>query len=134
MKKTTKIIVSAIAFTLAIALLIVLYLVFKPSAEEGSKSITISVVIGDDVTVYELKTDAEYLREAMDEAEGLTYSGAMGQYGIMIDTVNGVYAEYTATASYWAFYVNGEYCNYGIDEQPVYDNDSFEIVCEEAGY
>ena len=28
---------------------------------------------------------------------------------------------------YWSFYVNDEYCNYGIDSQPVHDGDKFRI-------
>ena len=74
-------------------------------------------------TTYELKTDAKYLKEAMDEAEGLEYSGTEGQYGLMIDTVNGVRADYTLDGAYWSFYVNDEYCNYGISEQPIEDGD-----------
>jgi len=64
----------------------------------------------------------------MDEAEGLTYSGTEGAYGLMIDTVNGETADYSVDASYWSFNVNGEYCNYGIDQQPVNDGDAFSIV------
>ena len=34
-------------------------------------------------------------------------------------------------SAYWGFYINGEYCSYGIDSQPVSDGDIFEIVYEE---
>ena len=34
-------------------------------------------------------------------------------------------------SSQQGFYVNGEYCMYGIDSQPVNDEDMFEIVYEE---
>jgi len=74
-----------------------------------------------------VQTDAEYLRQVMDEAEGLTYGGADSEYGIMIDSINGVRADYTLDGAYWSFYVNGEYCNYGIDTQPVADGDVFKI-------
>ena len=30
--------------------------------------------------------------------------------------------------AYWGFSVNGQYCNYGIDEQPVEDGDAFVIA------
>lgn len=79
---------------------------------------------------YQLDTDAETLREAMDEAEGLEYSGTEGQYGIMVDTVNGETADFTKDGAYWSFYVNGEYCMSGIDTQPVNDGDKFQIKYE----
>lgn len=47
---------------------------------------------------------------------------------MMVETVNGVTADWNVDQSYWAFYVNGEYCNYGIEEQPVANNDTFQIV------
>lgn len=66
----------------------------------------------------------------MDEAkeEGLTYSGTDGDYGLMVDTVNDEKAVFEEDGAYWGFFVNGEYCNYGIAEQPVADGDEFEIV------
>lgn len=79
---------------------------------------------------YQLNTDAETLREAMDEAEGLEYSGTEGQYGIMVDTVNGETADFAKDGAYWSFYVNGEYCMSGIDTQAVNDGDKFQIKYE----
>jgi hypothetical protein len=64
----------------------------------------------------------------MDEADGLTYSGTEGQYGLMVDTVNGIRADYNLDGAYWSFYVNDSYCNYGISEQPIEDGDVFAIV------
>lgn len=111
-----------------IVVLAVVFVAFKPKAAAGSKSITITVV--DDAgasTNYAVKTDAEFLRQAMDEADGLTYSGDESEYGLMVNVVNGVTADYNVDQSYWAFYVNGEYCNYGVDSQPVADGDAFKI-------
>ena len=101
---------------------------------EGSKSITIEVVNkAEENTNYELKTDAEYLRQAMEEAEGLTFSGTESEYGMMVETVNGEKADYNIDGAYWGFYVNGEYCNNGIDTQPVEDGDVFSIVYTASG-
>lgn len=115
-----------------VALVVVLgllYGAFKEKPVAGSKAITIEVVNSEgEVTSYELQTDAEYLQQAMDEADGLEYSGTEGDYGMMIDTVNGEKAVFEETGAYWGFYVNDDYCNYGISEQPVEDGDVFQIV------
>ena len=120
---------AAAALVLLAVALAAVYAAFGAKPVAGSKNVTISVVNSKaETTTYSLKTDAEYLRQAMDEAEGLTYSGTEGAYGIMISAVNGETADYSVDASYWSFNVNGEYCNYGIDQQPVNDGDAFSIV------
>ena len=103
------------------------------AAAEGSKNIIIEVKDSEgNVTTYEVTTDAEFLRQAMDEAEGLTYEGTDSEYGMMVEVVNGEQAIYAEDNAYWAFYVNGEYGNYGIDSQPVTDGDTYSIVYEAA--
>ena len=119
-----------------VVLIVVMTLIwtnFREKPVEGSKAITIEVVDSKgESEKYELKTDAEFLVEAMEEAkqQGLTYEGEEGQYGLSISTVNGERADYTLDGAYWGFYVNDEYCNYGVSEQPVEDGDAFEIVYE----
>ena len=128
----------AIALVVMAALLvgvICLYSKFGPKTQEGMKDITITVIDNNQKsTVYELRTDAKTLQEAMDDAEGLTYGCAEDQTSTMVDTVNGVKADYAVDASYWGFYVNGEYCQYGIATQPVADKDAFEIIYESGAY
>ena len=117
------------ALVVLISVLAVIFIKFREKPVEGSKSITIEVVDKEgESKAYELKTDAEYLRQAMEEAEGLSFSGAESDYGMMVDTVNDLTADYPTDGAYWSFYVNGEYCNYGIDTQPVADGDTFSIV------
>ena len=129
MNNKTKGLLAAMILVVLIAAAAVCYAVFAPKPVEGAKSVTIEVV--DDAgesTVYDVQTDAEFLRQVMEEAEGLTFSGAESEYGLMVDTVNGVTASYEENGAYWSFYVDGEYCNYGIDTQPVEDGQAFEIV------
>lgn len=126
--KTKKIIAGVVAIIL-VAIMAVVYVNFGEKATEGSKDITISVINSKQQTkTYELSTDAQYLRQAMDEVEGLEYSGTESEYGMMVSTVNGETADYATNGAYWSFNVNGQYCNYGIDTQPVNDGDAFEIV------
>lgn len=128
-KTNSKIWIGAGVLAAAVALMGILYFVFRPKPVEGSKEITIEVVDHEaENIVYSFKTDAEYLRQAMEEADGLEFSGAEGEFGLMVTVVNGVTADYNVNGAYWAFYVNGDYCKFGIDMQPVMDGDAFRIV------
>jgi len=126
-----KVLIGGIVMAAIVAGMILVYAMFRPKAVEGSKEITIEVVNNkQELVTYELKTDAEYLRQAMEEAEGLTFSGTESQYGLMVESVNGVVADYNVDGGYWSFYVNDDYCMSGIDTQPVYDGDVFLIKYE----
>ena len=37
----------------------------------------------------------------------------------MVDTVNGETWSYAESGKYWAFYIDGEYANTGVDSTPV---------------
>ena len=128
-KMDRKVAIGIVALVAAVALLAVVFFLFRQKPVEGSKAITIEVVDDEQKNVtYDVKTDAEYLRQAMEEVEGLEFSGSESEYGMMVTTVNGVTADYNVNGAYWSFYVNGEYCNYGIETQPVLDGDAFRIV------
>jgi len=118
-------------FIALIAILAVVFLNFREKPVEGSKEITIEVVNkAGESTMYDLKTDAEYLEQAMEEAKakGLTFEGTETEYGLTISAINGETADFNVDNAYWSFYVNDDYCNYGVSEQPVKDGDAFRIV------
>lgn len=99
----------------------------KPS--EGAKTLTIEVVDDKQNTAsYEVHTDAEYLHQALDETEGLTIEGEESSYGFSVLTVNGLTADFNTGNTYWAFYVDGEYCMEGVDTQPVNDGEVYSII------
>lgn len=126
--KSKKILAVALVAVLVAALAFI-YVAYSEKTVEGMKNISIEVVMADETsTVYEVSTDGDYLIDAMNAAEGLTFEGEEGIYGLSISTVNGVRADYTFDGAYWAFYVDGEYCNYGVSEQPIEDGDEFSIV------
>lgn len=128
-KGNKKLIIGVIVMALLIAMFAVLFFLFRPKTVQGAKTITIEVVDDNAASaLYTTHTDAKYLRQAMEETDGLEFSGTEGEFGLMVETVNGVTADYNADQSYWGFYVNGEYCNLGIDTQPVTDGDAFRIV------
>lgn len=127
-KKNGKKIAIAIAVLAVIALVFgVIYVKFAPKALAGTKNITIEVIDDKKETAtYNVETKAEYLRGAMEDA-GIDFSGTESEYGLMVETVNGVYADYVTDQAYWAFLVDGEYCNYGVDSQPLEDGQTYRI-------
>ena len=139
MKKNNKrgIIIGAIILVALIAVFGLVYFLNKPATSAGSKNIVIEVKSSTgDVTDYELATDAEFLKGAMDElaanGSGFSYSGTDSEYGIMVEYVNEERADYAQDGAYWALYVNGEYGQYGADAQPVTDGDTYAWVYELA--
>ena len=126
-----KAILGVIALVVVVAVMGILYSVYREKPVEGSKNITIEVLNkAQESVIYELKTDAEYLIQAMEEAEGLEFEGYESEFGFTTTSVNGEVADFNVDASYWSFYVNGEYCNYGVSNQPIEDGDAFQIVYE----
>ena len=129
MSSKSKKIIGVGAVVALVAILAVVFFVFREAPVQGSKAVAIEVVNkAEETKTYELKTDAEYLKQAMEEAEGLEFKGNDGPYGLMITEINGEVADFDTNGAYWSFYVNDDYCNYGIDQQPVKDGDTFKIV------
>lgn len=122
-------VIGIVAFIVLVVALVAAYFIFRPNASPGDKSITIEVVNSkQETTSYDVETEAEFLRQAMEETEGLEFSGTESEYGMMITTVNGETADYEKNQAYWSIMVNGEYGNYGIEQQPVVDGDVYQIV------
>lgn len=139
MNKNNKkgIIIGAVVLAVLIAVFGVVFFINRPATSKGSKRIVIEVKNSNgDVSDYDFATDAEYLKEAMDElaanGSGFSYSGTESEYGIMVEYVNDERASFTEDGAYWALYVNGEYGQYGADAQPVTDGDKYAWVYELA--
>ena len=137
-KKNSKIvIISGVILVALIAVFIICYNAFSAKPSEGSKSVVIEVVDSTGaITDYEINTDAEYLKDAMDELasndDSFSYSGTDGDYGIMVEVVNGEQAIYAEDNAYWALYVNGDYGQYSANQQPVVDGDIYTWTYEKA--
>ncbi|MBR1757742.1 MAG: DUF4430 domain-containing protein [Lachnospiraceae bacterium] len=132
MKKKTWIWVCVLV--VLVALFALIYHFAKPKAQAGSKAITLTVVddAGDE-KVYNLKTDEEYLYDALKpviDKGDLTIDAEESAYGLYIKGVNGLTADYDKDGAYWAIYVNGEYGQFGIESQPVADGDAYKLVYE----
>lgn len=120
----------------AAVLALVFHFASAKNVQKGSKECSLTVTDDSGTSkTYECSTDAEYLRQLMDElsadqTQEFSYEGSEGQYGLFINTVNGLTADYDKDHTYWAIYVDGEYAQNGADTQPVNDGDKFELKYE----
>ncbi len=125
---TKKIVIGAVILAVLVCIFAFAWSKFGAKPVAGAKHITVEVVNSEGSTTgYELDTDAEFLRIAMDELhdQGFSYDGTDSEYGIMISAINGETADYATDGAYWALYVNDEYGQYGCDSQPVTDGDKY---------
>lgn len=125
-KSNKKMIIGAAALLVLIAALLIIFNVFREKPVEGNKAIVLEVLNQEGQTSeYKVQTDAEYLREAMEEAKDFTFDGEVGDFGFTLYTINGETHNWNVDGSFWSIYVNGEYGQYGIDSQPVKDGDVY---------
>ena len=124
--KNKKVIVAAVALVVVIGLMLGLWMATRPETQEGSKAYTVTVIHKDEsVKVFEYRTDAEYLAEALLE-QGLV-SGEESQYGLTIITVDGEAAVWETDSAYWAIWIGEEMAMTGASEIPVYDGSTFTL-------
>ena len=96
-------------------------------AGNGNTSFKFAVTYADGKTEnYTVKTDKTTVGEALQDA-GLI-SGSDSEYGLMVDTVNGVKADYNADKAYWAFYINGEYASTGVSATNINTDAEYSFV------
>lgn len=96
---------------------------------EGDTKFAFTVVDQDgNETKLEIHTDKETVGEALLEL-GLI-DGEESEYGLYVKTVNGITADYDTDGVYWAFYVNGEYAQSGVDATAITDGDTYSFKVE----
>lgn len=120
---------AAIVMTLILAVMMLAGCGAKKDGDAAAagKNVTIEVVSQDGSSVsYDVATEQEFLKGAMDElAEGGEFS--YEEENGMVMTVNGVTADYEKDQAYWAIYVNDEFGQYGIADQPLADGDTYKL-------
>ena len=103
-----------------LSLLLVLVMVFTLVACSAKTSFTVVTTdLEGNETTHKIKTDAATVGEALIE-EGLI-AGDPSDYGLYITTVNGITLDWDKDGKYWAFYINGEYAQTGVDTTDVED-------------
>jgi len=125
-KNVKKIVLSCVALVAIAAIMFLLYNQFKPTPVKGSKKIVAEVILTDGTSKsYDIQTDAEYLREALEQIKLI--SGTESEYGLFVATVDGVTAD-EAKQEWWCFTLGGETINTSVDLTPVIDGNHFEIT------
>lgn len=98
---------------------------------EGATSFTFVVTDKDKNTVtVTVNTDEQTVGAAL-VALNLV-SGSTSEYGLMVDTVNGIILDYNKDGMYWSFYINGEYAMTGVDATPVEADATYSFVATAA--
>lgn len=93
---------------------------------EGDTVFNFDVTAGTRTVTFTINTDEETVGAAL-LAEGII-AGDMGDFGLYVKTVNGIFADYDVTGTYWAFYENGEYGMNGVDRTIINDGASYAMV------
>ncbi|NLK29330.1 MAG: DUF4430 domain-containing protein [Clostridiales bacterium] len=126
MKKNFKPIIATLVLLAVIAIMALLYHQLKPEAEKGDKEITVEVIIPEEEPEeFVLDTDAEYLRQALEEANLI--KGTESEYGLYITEVNNRVAD-SSKEEWWCITKSGEEIFYGVDEIAIADGDHYEIT------
>lgn len=108
-----------------ISLLLVFVMLFALAAcgkktDTPAEPVAFTVIVTDlkgNETTFEYTSSAASVGEAL-VAEGLVV-GHEASYGLYIDSVNGIAADWDNEQTYWAFYINGEYATTGIGDTPI---------------
>ena len=127
MKNNKKTIILAVAGFVVLALLLgMAWLLLRPGTTEGEKTIHVTVVAeGRPDKTVDIRTDAVYLRQALEEKDLI--EGSEYPFGLLVLTVDGVTAD-ADRQEWWSFTKGGVFLDTGVDDTPIEDGDSFEIT------
>ena len=94
---------------------------------EGAHSFTLEITDADGKTITAtVNSDEKTLGAALGKLNVI--QGENGLY----TTVNGVTYDYNVDHAYWAFYVNGEYAQVGMDDTEIVDGTVYKLAVEKA--
>lgn len=126
--KNKGVIIALVALVCAAALFVGAYFATRGETAQGGKELTIQIVHGNGETKeFTIRTDAEYLGDALLEHEELGVIGEDGPYGLYIKEVDGEAAS-DADQTFWSVSLNGESLMVGADSQPIADGEHYELV------
>ena len=98
----------------------------ETTASAGASFTVIVTDLDGTETTFAYTSEAETVGEAL-VAEGLI-AGDESDWGLMVTTVNGITADWATENAYWAFYINGEYAQTGVDATEITDGATYSFV------
>lgn len=130
MKEKKKVIIAVVALIAAIAVFAGVYFAFgHPETSAGIKTVTIEVAAPDYSNTHKIKTDAEFLGDALKE-EGII-EGEESQYGLFITSVDSIKVD-DSKQQWWCITKGGADVMTGVDVTPIADGDTFELTLKEG--
>lgn len=124
-KQTKTILIAALTLVVLLGVFVAVYYISKPDTDSGDKEIIVKVIEGDQVKTYKIKTNAEYLLDALNEKN--LVAGESGMYGFYITAVDGRTAN-EDKREWWQIVKNGEQTTTGADSTPIKDGDIIEFI------
>ena len=126
-KKTRNIIIAVAVLLVLVVGALLVWNHFKPMAQAGAKAIVLEVVHGDGSKKdFSIRTDAENLRGALEQEEGLI-AGSESDYGLYVETVDGETANMD-NQEWWCFTKGGEMLMTGVDDTMIADGEQYEFT------
>ena len=96
---------------------------------QGATKFTVSITFKDgSEKTYTVNTDKKTVGEALLEVELI--AGTVGDYGLMVETVDGETVKYEDDGKYWAFYIDGQYAMSGVDTTNIEDGKIYAFKVE----
>ncbi len=92
---------------------------------QGEKTFSFVVEIEGQSINFTVHTDKSTVGEALLELNLI--EGEESAYGLYVKKVNGVLADYDVDATYWAFYINGEYAMSGVDTTDIVSGTTYKM-------
>lgn len=118
-------IIALAALIVVVAAFVGVWMATRPETQQGDKTITVTVVNKESEKDFEINTDAEMLRGALDEID--LVQGEEGEFGLFIKTVDGYTAD-EAAQEWWCVTKGGEDVYTGVESTPIADGEQYEIT------
>lgn len=81
-------------------------------------------------TQFDVHTDKTTVGEALEELDII--SGDESEFGLYVKTVNGITLDFDKDGYYWAFYVNDEYAQNGVDSTDIKEGEAYAFKAEKG--
>ncbi len=93
---------------------------------EGEKNLLVEVMAEEKLVTFTIHTDEKTVGAALFEHNLI--SGDESEFGLYVKTVNGIFADFNVTKSYWGFYIDGEYATSGVDSTEIEEGVTYRLA------